>query len=125
VHIAGVDQHYFEAALLEDFVERDPEDAGRFHRHGLNAAVSEPVGQPLKFGREAAELAHRLGVAIRWDRYEVAILPAIDPRRVRLDALEQRDRAPRFLAHALTLRVVLHRRLFQSEIGRRAPQTGA
>src|SRR5215472_5033888 len=88
VDVAGVDQHYFETALLEDFVERDPVHPGRFHRHGLDSTVGEPIGQPLKVGREGAELAHRFSVAVGRDRHEVAILSAIDPNRIRLDAFE-------------------------------------
>ena len=51
VHVAGVDQHHLKAALLEDLVERDPVDPGRFHRHGLDPALRKPVGQLIKLGR--------------------------------------------------------------------------
>jgi hypothetical protein len=44
---------------------------------------------------EGAELTHRLGVPVRRNRYEVAILSAVDAGRIRLDAFEQRDRGPR------------------------------
>jgi hypothetical protein len=40
---------------------------------------------------EGAELAHRLRVAGGRDRYEMAVLSAVDPCRVGLDAFEQRD----------------------------------
>ena len=91
VHVTGVDQQHFEAALLEDLVERDPVDPGRFHRYRLDPALRQPVRQPIKLGGEGAELAHRLRVAVGRDRHEVAVLSAIDPSRIGLDAFEQRD----------------------------------
>src|SRR6266852_4517247 len=63
VHVAGVDQHYLNAARLEDLVDRDPVDPGRFERHGLDPALHQPLGQALKVGGEGAEFTHRLWIA--------------------------------------------------------------
>jgi len=89
VHIAGIDQQYVETAVFQDLVERDPVDSGRFHGHGFDSTLQQPVRQPVQVGGEGAELAHRLRVALGRDRYEMAVLSAVNPGRVGLDAFEQ------------------------------------
>ena len=88
MHVTGVDQHDLKAALLEDLVERNPVDPSRLHRHGLHSALRQPVRQPVQVGSEGAELAHRLRVAVGRDRYEMAVLSAVDAGRIRLDAFQ-------------------------------------
>jgi hypothetical protein len=88
MYVAGVDQQHFEAALLEDLVERDPIDPSRLQRHSLHSALREPVRQPVKLGGEGAELTHRLGVPVGRDRHEMAVLSAIDSSRIGLDPFE-------------------------------------
>jgi hypothetical protein len=88
MYVARVNQHYLEAALFKDFVERNPVDPGRFHRHGLDSALGQPVGQANKLCGEGAKLAYRFGVALDWNRHEVTSLAAVDTGGVRLDALE-------------------------------------
>jgi len=90
VHVAGVDQYHLEAARLEDLIDRNPIDPGRFHRHGLDLALRQPVGQAVKVSGEGAELTHWLGSALGRHRHEVALLSAVDTGRVGLDAFEQR-----------------------------------
>ena len=91
MHVTSIDQHHFEAALLEDLVEGNPVDPGRFHRHGLHPALRQPLCQALQIGGEGAELAYRLGVAFGRNRHEMTVLSAIDAGRIGLDAFEQRD----------------------------------
>jgi hypothetical protein len=91
VHVASIDQYHFEAALLEDLVEGNPVDPGRFHRHGLHPALRQPLCQALQIGGKGAELADRLGVAFGRHRYEMTLLSAIDAGGIGLDAFEQRD----------------------------------
>ena len=69
--VTGVDDHHLEAALIEDLVERDPVDAGRLHRHRLDPALLEPVGQAMQVGGEGPEGPHRLGIAAGTDRCHV------------------------------------------------------
>src|SRR5262249_57530697 len=59
--VGGVGKNSLEAALLEDLVAGNPINPGGLHCHGLDSALDEPIGQPLKVGSEGAELAHRLG----------------------------------------------------------------
>jgi len=42
--VTGIDQKYLEATLVEQFINRDPVDAGRFHNDRRDAAFSEPIG---------------------------------------------------------------------------------
>jgi hypothetical protein len=39
LNVARIDQLYFEAPTLEQFEQRDPVNAGRFHRHGSDATL--------------------------------------------------------------------------------------
>ena len=108
VHVTGVDQQHLEAALLEHLINRNPVDSSRFHRHGLDPALRKPVCQPLQVGGEGAKLAHRLRVAVRRDCHAVAVLSAVDPGRVGLNAFEQRDSARPLLPATPAFWVVLH-----------------
>src|SRR5229473_3633488 len=102
VHVAGVDQHYLNAARLEDLVDRDPVDPGRFERHGLDPALHQPLGQALKVGGEGAEFTHRLWIAVTRHRDEMAGRAAVDARGVGLNALQQRGpRMPALLVAEL------------------------
>jgi hypothetical protein len=89
VHVAGVDEHHLEAALFEDLVDRYLIDPGRFHRHGLDPALSKPVGQTIKFAGEGAKLVHRLRVTVGLHCYEMVLFSAVKTARVGLDAFEQ------------------------------------
>ena len=44
--VTGIDQKHLDSALLKQFENRNPVNAGRFHRHCPDAAFREPVGQP-------------------------------------------------------------------------------
>ena len=88
MHVSSVNEHYLEAALFEDFVEWNPVDSGRFHRHGLNPTLSKPVRQLVQVAGESAELAYRFAVAVGGDSREMAVLSAVDPGRVGLNAFE-------------------------------------
>jgi hypothetical protein len=46
--MAGVDQENLKTALVEDFVDRDPIDAGGLHGHGVDAAGLEPISQVMQ-----------------------------------------------------------------------------
>jgi len=88
VHVARVNQHHLKTTRFKDFVERNPVDSGRFHRHGLDAALDKPVGQALKLCGERAELTYRFRVAFDWNRHEVTALTTVDAGGVRPDALK-------------------------------------
>src|SRR5689334_4653658 len=62
--LAGIDQEYAYAARFEDLINRQPVDAGRFHRHRINPTNLEPVGQRVEIGRESGEGANRTAVTI-------------------------------------------------------------
>ena len=70
--------------------------------------MGEPLRQPLKLGGEGAELVYRLRVTVGRDGHEMAVLTAVDPGCVGLDALEQRGRDRLFFACVLVLGMVLH-----------------
>ncbi len=58
--VAGIDEHHIDAVLIEDLEGRDPIHAGGFHRHGLHAALPEPLRQALQIGGECSKTADRL-----------------------------------------------------------------
>jgi hypothetical protein len=53
--------------LFLDFEDRDPVTPGRFHPDWPDAALGEPVGQPVKVIGEGLERSDRFLVAIRAD----------------------------------------------------------
>jgi hypothetical protein len=59
---AGVDQQHLEAVGLQELEHGDPVHACRFHRHGGDADLRQPVGQVLEIAAERPERAHRLVV---------------------------------------------------------------
>ncbi len=103
-------------------MDRNPVDPGRFYRHGLDAALHQPVGQAVEVGGEGAKFTHRLWVAIARHRNVMLGRPAIDARRVGLNAFQQRGRqtsAPFLagLARGSFNAIVLHLDLLHSGIG--------
>ena len=80
--MARVDQEDLEATGFEDFIQGDPVDAGRLHRDARHAASREPVGEPMKIGRETPEGTDRFRIALRWNCDEMLGRAAIDPERV-------------------------------------------
>ena len=83
-----------QAARFEDFVDRNPEDAGRFQRHARDAACHEPIGEALQVRGEGAKRLHRLVVTIRRHRDHMRGGPAVNAGRIRIHALEHRRRRP-------------------------------
>src|ERR1700759_5239787 len=84
--VPGIDQHHLEATLLEDLVDRDPIDAGRFHGDRLHAAALEPVRQKLQVAGAGRKTAHRLGtVSIGRNGCYMHPRADVDRRRVWVD----------------------------------------
>ena len=84
--VARVDEDHLEAARLEDLEDRDPVDAGGFHRHVGDATRGQPVRQPMEIAGEGRKRLDRGGIAIGGHGDEVFGRPAIDPGGVRMDA---------------------------------------
>ena len=49
--VPRVDEDHLEAARVEDLEDRNPIDAGGFHRHVRDAAGRQPVGEPVEIAR--------------------------------------------------------------------------
>jgi hypothetical protein len=81
VHVMGIDQHHLQPALLQHFVEWDPIDPGRLHRHGLDATLHQPVSQVVEVGGGGAEFTDRFGIALRRYGHKVAGGATVDARR--------------------------------------------
>jgi hypothetical protein len=95
-----------EAARAEKLEEGDPVHARGLHRHGLDVAAGEPVGQGVQIRGEGPELSHvaPLGVATVGDGDVVTPGADIDARGVQVDPAEfgrERGRA----ATAMRLRM--------------------
>src|SRR5216683_5743793 len=122
VHVVGIDQHHLQPALLEYFVNGDPVDPGRLHRHRLDATLHQPVGEVMEVGGEGAEFSYWLGVAVARYGHVVAGRSTVDACGVGLNALEQRGRqTPVFALRGVTWgscnALVLHAGLLQSGLG--------
>ena len=57
--VPRIDQNHIKPALLQNLVNGDPIDPGKFHRDTRHAAGSEPIHQIMQVLRERAERAHR------------------------------------------------------------------
>ena len=108
----GIDEVHLEAACLEDFVDGDPIDPGRLHRHAGDPARRQPVRQPMEIGRERRKRSHGRGVAIGWHGHEMFGGAAINSGDVRVDPLQHRGRHTG-LARA-TATIVFHRMLLHT-----------
>jgi len=53
--MAGVDQFDFQSSLDQDFVDRNPINAGGLHGHGLYPAGLQPIGQGMQIRGESQE----------------------------------------------------------------------
>ncbi len=90
LQLPRVDESDLEAALAEELEEGDPVHAGGLHRHGLDVAAGEPVGQGVQIRGEGPELADvaPLGVAAVRDGDVVTPGADIDARGVQVDPAE-------------------------------------
>lgn len=93
--MARVDQHHRKSSRLQQLIEGDPIHARGFHRHRADAAGGEPVRQAVQPGRERRKPLHRVLVAIGRHRDIMLGCPAIDPRRIGMDAVQHRRRDTR------------------------------
>jgi hypothetical protein len=71
-----------EAAFVQQFEDRDPVNAGRFHDDRFDAALGEPIGKPVEVPGECAKALNRIGCPIRSHRRHVHRGADIDRRRV-------------------------------------------
>jgi hypothetical protein len=92
--IASVDDPNLEAPLLENFVNRDPVDPGRFHHDRLDPALCEPISKPVQIASERSERADRFGIARGADGRHVNCRADIDRCRIWM----YRQHAPLFTA---------------------------
>lgn len=88
LRVPGVDHHHLESALFEDFENRDPVDACRFHDDCLDPAIGEPVRQPVKVIGKGPERPDRFHVAIRTHGRDVYGGANVDRRRGRMNSAE-------------------------------------
>ena len=83
--VARVGHDHADATGLEDLIEGDPIDAGRLHRHGVDAAGHQPVGEAMQITREALEGPHRLGILLGRDGHDMELGADVDARRLRIE----------------------------------------
>ena len=94
--VARVDQQHLEAARLQQFVQGDPVHARGFHRHDVDTAALEPIGQCVQIGGEARERAHRLIVAVRRHRHVVRGAADVDAGGIGVGKRQGWSRLARF-----------------------------
>ena len=103
LHVPSVDEDHLEAARVEDLKDRDPVDAGGFHRHVCHATRGEPVGEAVQIGREGRKRSHRGRITVRWYGDEMFRRPTIDPGGVRMETLEGMGRRARLRRRAAAM----------------------
>ena len=86
----GIDQINLEAPLFENFIERDPIDAGRFHRYGGDAALLQPISNGLQVDRKRSKLPYRHRVPPFRYGHQVSIRANVDTGSVDVDVLQVR-----------------------------------
>src|SRR6476646_4184863 len=64
VAVAGVDQEDLEALGLEQLVQGDPVDAGRFQGDGVDLVLPQEGGNGLQASRIGGELANQAGSGV-------------------------------------------------------------
>src|ERR1035437_8143954 len=69
--VTCIDQKHLKAALVEQFKNRHPVDAGRFHDDRLDPAFRKPISQSVQISSESPKPANRVGGAVRAHRRHV------------------------------------------------------
>jgi hypothetical protein len=64
VAVAGINQEDLEPLGLEQLVQRDPVDAGRFQGHGADLMLPQEGGNSLKALRMGRKLANQAGSGV-------------------------------------------------------------
>jgi hypothetical protein len=85
--VTRVNEHHVDTARLEDLIERDPVDAGGFHRHAGHTARRQPIGPAMEICGEGLEGAHGSRVPVGGYGDIVRVGTAIDARGIGVDAL--------------------------------------
>jgi hypothetical protein len=84
-NVPRVHELHDQPACLEDLVNRNPEDAGRFERHRRDATGHQPIGEPLEIRGEGAKRLHGMVVAIGRHHDDVRRAAAVNPCGVGID----------------------------------------
>ena len=74
---------------FEELEQGNPVDAGGFQSDRLDATFLQPRDDLVKIGGVGAELADRVGVAVRWDADHMHVGMDVDSGRVRVDVLQR------------------------------------
>jgi hypothetical protein len=74
----------FKATAIEEFVERNPVDAGRLHNNRRDSTLLKPVSQPMEVGCERGELSDRLVTAVSRNSNEVGGRADINATSIRV-----------------------------------------
>ena len=91
--VAGVDEQDLDPAGLEDVVDRDPVDPGRFHGDARHATGEEPLGEACEVGGKGPEGLDGGGIPIRRDGHVVLSGAAVEAGDIDLDPFEHRGSA--------------------------------
>src|SRR3954466_101572 len=118
--VMGIHEPHGESARIQDLEQGNPVDARRFHGDARDPTARQPVRQSDQIARNGLEGLYRLRVVIRRDGHIVLGRSAIDPRGIRVDALQHR-RGRATLA-TTTRAIVFHERLLHTEVEQ--PGTG-
>jgi hypothetical protein len=86
--VTSVHKDDVEAARLQNFEDRDPVDAGGFHRHMRHPTRGEPIGEPVQIAGKRGERTDRRRVPIGWNGDEVFGRATVDPGGVRMETFE-------------------------------------
>lgn len=87
--VAGIDQEDGETPRFQQIVEGNPVHPGGFHRHRLDLAGGEPIGQPFEVHGETRKFPHWRVVPIRRHRDVMAGGADVDAGGVGVGHLEK------------------------------------
>jgi len=101
----GIDQTHLEPRIGQYLPQRNPVNAGRFHRYPLYLALLEPCRDPAQILGKAREAAHRLLIAVRRYRHVNLGSPYINASRVGMQHRQAQYRSCFLLRRLPSLRI--------------------
>src|SRR5688572_27240036 len=81
MHMLRIDQMNFDTLRLQDLTQRDPVHSRRLHRHRVDTAGLEPIGQPMEIFCKAGKRPDRIAVPVGRNRDKYFLwLRCLSPR---------------------------------------------
>jgi hypothetical protein len=76
---SAIDETDLESMTLKDFMQRDPINTGRFHRHGFDSAATKPDGSCMQIRGETSKHPHWIGIPSGRHCHTVLCIAYVNP----------------------------------------------